>query len=181
MTNPRTGPDPRRLGARIEREHGKLKQPPCLAVFTDTGCVEGITEKNRCGLEYGHLGSHAWRADLPGGPIHDEPVPLHSPSLSYAEIESRLKSMETEAVKMSTMFHECAEELECTRLALDRTVQLLNEYKVFGGTAETLVNNARQKRIIARSAPRNKDGTCYICGAENGEHRLQHCPGRGYT
>lgn len=102
--------------------------------------------------------------------------------MQAAEIESRLKSMEAEAVKMAEAFHLLKEEYEVAMLALDRAVEIYTSFKVSGATAETLLNNARKKRIIARSAPRQtKDGTCWICGAENGGHRLQHCPGRGYT
>lgn len=45
-------------------------KPVCLEVFLATGDAEGEKDAPyRCGLPEGHEGGHAWRGDLPGGPV----------------------------------------------------------------------------------------------------------------
>lgn len=55
----------------------KRKQPgwvrdavPCLELFIDHGDTEkSRPELNQCGLQKDHDFGHAWRGDLPGGPV----------------------------------------------------------------------------------------------------------------
>lgn len=50
----------------------KTESEACLQEFNATRDASNGTDIYRCGLRNGHIGSHAWRGDLPGGPKTDE-------------------------------------------------------------------------------------------------------------
>ena len=52
----------------------KVNKEPCLEIFMALSDTGKSSSACKCGLPKGHYGNHAWRGDLPGGPVE----PIHN-------------------------------------------------------------------------------------------------------